>query len=110
MNTFRDLLNENLTLWDLAREEAASVPIDSTEWWLLFHQGDSLAGWCTQIIATDTIRPNEIPQLMAFPALDGTGPHATWIESTRLQEPRIFAYVANLEKIRRALLQRVGVS
>jgi hypothetical protein len=98
-----------MPLWHEARaEELRTIPLDSKEWWLLFHEGDKLVGWCTQINASGVIRENEIPQLRDFPALDNTGPYATWLAEIRTQKPHIFAYVANLEQIRLALLWQVS--
>lgn len=88
----------------------SGIPIDTPEWWLLFHEGDRLAGWCTQIMSEDSIREEEIPQLVAFPTLDVTGPYAAWIADIHTQKPLVFAYVRNLEQMRLALLKQIGAA
>ena len=108
MNLFDALYEHNLSLWRLAREETRGLHTDSAEWDLLFHKGDSLAGWCTQMRANGSIREDEIPQVIAFPALDDTGPYAAWIAEIRTAKPRLYAYVSALEIIRLALLQEIS--
>jgi hypothetical protein len=103
------LFEEHHHLWQLARDELRQVDPDAPEWGLLFHEGDRLAGWCTQIAATRSIRQEEIPQLVAFPALDNSGPYASWLRDIEHTKPRVFAYVCKLEQIRIVLLREAGV-
>ncbi len=111
MSLISALYEDSFPLWHrAAAEELRTIPLDSEEWWLLFHDGVKLIGWCTQIKASGTIRESEIPDLRRFPALDSTGPYAKWIEEIRTQKPHTFDYVANLEQIRLALLQHVAAS
>ena len=86
----------------------SDIDIDSAEWDLLFYRGDFLVGWCTQMSAHDAIRENEIPQLLAFPALDDTGPYANWIAGLHAIKPHLSAYVSALEVVRLALLREVS--
>ena len=110
MNSIKTLYEEHVALWHLARDEMQGMPLDAPEWGLLYHDGDKLAGWCTQIAANNRIRSNELQQLKAFPALDEAGPYAAWIQEIKTSKPRVFDYVRKLEEMRLALLQAIDAT
>jgi len=108
LSIFRHLYEHHMLLWHLAGNERSGLDLESAEWELLFHKGDWLAGWCTQMIANTAIRQDEIPQLVAFPRLDENGPYAAWLAEIAVSKRHLFAYVSSLEIIRLALLREIG--